>query len=307
MCLNSVLFLFINIKWFFVCSFVSVLGGTMANFINIIAQSSDAYCGACGALVGSALSNGCLEIRSQHLIRIDPRWLVSVCLGQTRENGVLISHQHFPLMATFINLPTAPILPLQIRSIRNGMLLSETCPFARDFIENPPSAPFSEQFFTNNRVPTREFVNLTGSTQSTSESVTEDAIDKLTNELLDYDTSSLNDTPFVCLAPPNTPLYEENRLDVGDDPLAGESISNVPVLDNIELSAYLQDQPSTSSSRYDPEVEAVRFANELNNRQYTNSTPPRSKRFKPDYWSAICDHGYGKSVSNGFQFYTAFM
>lgn len=281
-----------------------VLRGLLANFINIIPFKSDAYCGACGAIVGSALLNGSVEIRSQHLIRIDPRWLVSVCLGRTSENGVLIPHMHFPLMATFINLPANPILPLQVRSIRNGILLKDTCPFARNFIDNPPCAPFSEQFFSDREVRIREYVDLTGdaptesenySYQSENTSVTEDAIDKLTDELLGQNTSNLENSPFLSLVSPDSELHEEIRLsaEMSSTVVPNETTSGILVLNNDELSAFLQDQPSTSHGRYSFEIEAVKNANEMKKDQRSFG----NKRSHPDYWNAVCEHSYVRSVS----------
>lgn len=284
------------------------------------------YCTACRGFVGVIVLNGNAEMRYMKLMRVDPQWLFSVCADKTHDERGLVSHAHYPVIGSVTNLPAAPFLPINSRSIRRGIVLEEPCPIAQHYVSEAQYPLPVRQFFENIGVTdiNNFCVGLMENTSTKHEGVNklkysnalENAIENPTNEL---SQSNVMGVPYVNLTVPSSDLSEDiilcDCLDTIPNEIESEVVidstpqvvdrtifsqrnihSNVPVLNENELASYLRDQPSTSHDTYDPEIEAVIEVNTFAKRKRNVSCSDISKRTKTSR-ASINEHDYSKSVS----------
>lgn len=116
--------------------------GPSACFVNLRQHKEHVYCTFCKGVVGNVKDKGeeteHFQLRHHRLIRVDPRYTYSICLGRTHDPQLNpISHLHLLHSATVEHEISAPILPVELRSIRGGHQLDNPCPFATNYLPTP--------------------------------------------------------------------------------------------------------------------------------------------------------------------------
>lgn len=210
------------------------LFGAPNRFFNIKIHEKDVYCTFCKGCVGNQHKfDDDLIIRNFRLIRIDPQYLISICIGATLDrNGNVLYHQHMSQVATVERDPDTPVEPIQLRSLRGGLLLTEPCIFASELMHIPPLTLIDQQ---------RLSINLPQCVEKVGE-IARGIKVPVTNKrkLKTYGTAlkAQNNT----VEPPAKFVREENRWS-----------ENTPSDDS--FAEYLLDQPSTSTNKYNDSVE----------------------------------------------------
>lgn len=116
----------------------TVLFGSENSFINIRIHESKVFCTSCkGQIGGTRASEPVIYIRHYRLRRVDPRYIVSVCLNNSAFTDDTVPHQHSYFGATLERDYVAPILPLEFRNLRDGRMLTELCPRSQNFMPFP--------------------------------------------------------------------------------------------------------------------------------------------------------------------------
>lgn len=199
-----------------------------------------------------------------------------------------------------MNPPTSPVISSRVMSIRDGVFLSEYCEMAPDFIENPASSHFLRQFFVSNSTEAVDSPSDSFVPECLSESVTQSlTIELPPSNTLRGDVHVQQDAPPLQISSSSAGISVDNDSRslsaIGTTAAVADHAEmvhefvpfNVPILSDNELSNYLQDQPSTSGSRYGSEVEAVIDVNKFAKRRRTTS-------FLESH--ALSEHNYSKSV-----------
>lgn len=100
--------------------------------------------------------NGLLSIRHTQYVRIDPRYLLSFCIGPIHNaSGHIVPHFHSRQVASVQHSLDAPISPVELLNFRNGRRVTPPCPFATRF-QNSPESIMAQRFI---RANTRSFAN----------------------------------------------------------------------------------------------------------------------------------------------------
>lgn len=223
------------------------------DFLNILVNDRRVFCWECGGQVGDALYNGRIWIRSFRMVRVDPYLEISMCYGRTHDScGLSIYHEHLSHMATIENSVMTPIAPVRFVSIQEGRILIEPCPYARNFLQQPPSTPVIQRFLDANRPRVdRPVFRSVQSDNVRTESVVEPLdlrVRRSANTTLrDRLTMRRNQRQSTTLA--NVPTQQQH--------------SNISSFDD-----YLQDQPSTSRGRYSSRIENLRKKMKVGNHPY---------------------------------------
>lgn len=256
------------------------LVGPATEFYNVKVHQQSVYCTYCKALIGCVARNLMMLVVKHHrLVRFDPHYLINMCRGDTHDiSGDMIEHRHISFVATTENAITAPVLPVQLRSMLDGRLLSEPCPFAGNYVQCPP---FSIAVQTNSTVEGSRQPVVTRhddafTKKDDGESVTDNTVDSSMGNTLPVDSSDASSVPMETVAnnsqPKNERVIRVTLLKSGELNFRSQT-----------LDEFVRDQPSTSSGTYErPVIDLV------------NS----HKRFKSDDGAAqSADHNFSGVVS----------
>lgn len=179
----------------------------------------------------------CLAFRNFKLVRIDPQYLISICIGETHDRrGNIVYHQHLSQVATVEKDPDTSVQPVAIRSIRGGMLLIRPCIFARELLHTPPLTLIDQQSLSIN-LPQTVGGRIGEIVQEFKSSVTEKRKLKTYKKALK--------APKDSVEPPVKIARKENEQSTPQTTSGDASFAE-----------YLRSQPSTSRNRYDDSVEA---------------------------------------------------
>lgn len=207
--------------------FLADLYGPPNRFINIKIHEKEVYCSHCKGLIGMQHKfDDDTLIRNFRLVRIDPRYLMSTCVGVLRDqNGNLIHHQHTSSVATVESEPTAPVIPLELRSIQNGLFLAEPCVYAKHIIDSPAITTLDRNLLS---------VELGGAVEvCCNENVNKKHKRALKPKLKTYGKASKK-----AVEAPKKRKAEEQEY-----------------MSDAAFAEYLRDQPSTSRETYDEAIE----------------------------------------------------
>lgn len=207
--------------------FFSVLAGEQSEFVNVLVQGEFVYCHPCGGYIGR-IEGGLIVVRHARFVRIDPRYLLSYCVGRYRgDDGVIIQHRHIAHMATVVSRITSPIAPVELISYRNGRRLDVRCPFANYFRARPTESHTANQFHAQETIDQPIDLSMPTSNNPIENPVPTPSasIDLTTN------TTTGATTPVIEISPNRS--LEEN------------------------LDRFINQQPSTSSGRYSHHVQRV--------------------------------------------------
>lgn len=223
----------------FLYSFFIDLFGAPNRFFNIRTHEKSVYCTFCKGWVGSQSEyDDDVMIRRFRLIRIDPRYLITICIGDTHDRrGNIIYHQHMSQVATVEKIPGTPVLPIELRTIQNGLLLLGPCPYARNLIQSPAITEIDQKYLSV-KYPRVGIVDR-------SSNVDEER--KVSNKR-------------------NLKVYARKASSQVETPAKKSKIEHAS---DDAFAEFLRDQPSTSNSVYD---EAIEMAIAARNRNITAST-----------------------------------
>lgn len=93
---------------------------------------------------GLAIDRESLVIRHLSLVRVDPSLIISNCIGvRHSRSGRVIRHRHVSYVGIVERPITAPIVPVELRSVENDRILEESCPYATEALKlpSPSSVP----------------------------------------------------------------------------------------------------------------------------------------------------------------------
>lgn len=169
-------------------------------------------------------------IRRFKLVRIDPRFLISVCFGDIHDrNGNILYHRHMSHVATVENDPNTPVRQIELRSVQNGLLLPVPCIYARDLVHTPTFTSIDQQFLS---------INLPTIAGELVRGIKVPVTKKRKSQT--YSKASKASTDKV-----ETPAKKKKA----------EQIGCVNASTDASFDEFLRDQPSTSSNRYNISVE----------------------------------------------------
>lgn len=219
----------------------AVLTGNRSDYVNIILDNNFVFCHPCGASIGRVFPNGVIVIRHARFARVDPRYLLSYCVGRIHDaSGNIIPHRHLPHMATMENSVTASILPVELISYRNNRRLNTRCPFANNFQIHPEDTSLAQRFISANMPRT--------STETIDSSVRTDAnvlvlSNTSTSSVNTNDNNTNTATSVAQVVTTNAPVPAINIL-------PNRSLEH-------NLDTFINEQPSTSSGTYREPVQQV--------------------------------------------------
>lgn len=208
-------------------NFFPVLVGNESQFFNIKIKNAQVYCAYCKAYIGTASNKmSFVIIKHKRLIRVDPRYIISLCNGQTRdESDNVVEHGHISVVASLETQITAPIRRLRYLSMDNGRILPRPCVHMRRSLEFGPHMidPFLQ---ANSELPTEVSIDISD------------------------DDDHSKDNPHVITK--RATVHNVTVETVGSNSPRGSTERNVTNYRDFE--SFLQDQPSTSGLVYEPPV-----------------------------------------------------
>lgn len=208
----------------------AVLTGTLGDFYNVILKRSELFCSCCGGLIGS-ISGESVMIRSQRLIRVDPRFLVSVCIGDTKDKGDHdVSHEHLPHVLMVENTLTSPILPMGFQSVQNGHILTEPCPFSLNIFPSIPSARDIHSLFSlSGPLPSRLRDLITGNNRAEHTTGVSRAVSIGSENIVSVAQSPTTPAPIKTADAPETINESDaNNTEVQENVVLNTSVPSVP-------------------------------------------------------------------------------
>lgn len=248
------------------------------------------YCkGHIGSVGNAKTDNRILIVRRYRLVRVDPRYLISICLGATHDqNNNIIPHSHMSNVGTVENAITARILPVELRSLRRGQLLNELCPHARNLLDIPALTPIVREFLSIHSTPHVVSVVNENTTRSSSENFTTipKSVVKKVKVVKSYSKAQQPKDKKVEASVECVHSHTEEDIHknvVSSDSQLKTDPSTPQVASNQSFADYLREQPSTSQSVYTRAVER-----EISAR----------KRVKLESSAAaVTEHNYSQNVS----------
>lgn len=222
----------------------SGLMGHRSEFHNLKSSESRVYCTWCSGLLGAETKNGSIVvIRRRKLIRVDPKYAISICTGKTHDDGGrLISHGHLSSIASVDNPLNAPLERVQFKSMRNGSFLKELCPFARKMCSEPPSSPIVQRFFDIHNAPVPLSIPpilISDDEASIEQPIPEVQSERASNAQVKVETASENvkESLARCVRKRVMPLRNETS--------------------RRNFEEFIRNQPSTSNSVYEKPVQQL--------------------------------------------------
>lgn len=120
----------------------SGLRAPLSGFVNIKLRGGKVFCASCKGHIGYVGEGGVPAtaiIRHFRLVRIDPRYVISVCHGRLRNDDCApMPHNHLSHVASVERSIDSPISPIELRDYEAGHLLAVPCPYSRDLMLNVP-------------------------------------------------------------------------------------------------------------------------------------------------------------------------
>lgn len=245
------------------CYFIYAdLFGIPERFFNTKIHERWVFCAWCKGYIGQ-LKNSDNDVMIKHfrLVRIDPRYLVSICVGQTHDRrGNIMYHQHTTQVQTVENDPRTPVVPMELRSIRGGLLLPRPCVYARELLCSPPITLLDQNSLS---------VNLP------------QPIELKIGEIVQKFKSTVAKKR-------NMKTYGKALEDAVEPPIkiarkANEQKAPQTASSNESFAEYLRNQPSTSRNQYDESVEKKIVA-----RKWQKSNDGASLKSDHSYSQRVC-------------------
>lgn len=205
--------------------------GVPSRFINLAVRNGNVYCTFCKGCVGSQASpENDIKLRRFKLVRVEPRFMFSICVGTTHDrHGNLVPHEHMTQVATVDSNPESPTVPIELRSIRNGLFLNEVCFYARYILNSPPLTAADQ-----NQLALRLQASYIADHATAGRLARENAVKKR-KQMQTYARAS--------------------KASQVEPPEKRKANQNDCVQNDTSFEQYLRDQPSTSSNIYDRSVE----------------------------------------------------